>query len=176
MVAGSVHRPATRKASAQQASAQKTSAQKTSVPFSLEAALKGTIRRYGQNANKPYPNDALSFDIHYDTPEEEMANLLQHSTATLDITPEEDKRSREQAEGHGKENVPPIDDVSQILTRRSAGLGKAIGKGRLPLGKKNTGRFYFGLRRVIRRNHSLRYMSRCNSRRRWGHLNEKLCI
>lgn len=170
MVAGSVHRvhrvhrPATQKA------------EQTLVPFSLEAALKGTIRRYGQNANKPYPNDALSFDIHNDTPGEEMTNLLQHSTATLDITPEEDKRSREQAEGHGKENVPPIDDVSQILTRRSAGLGKAIGKGRLPLGKKNTGRFYFGLRRVIRRNHSLRYMSRCNSRRRWGHLNEKLCI
>ncbi|KAM6518834.1 hypothetical protein FSOLCH5_007597 [Fusarium solani] len=50
------------------------------------------------------------FEIHEDTPEQEMTNLLQHSTCVLDISSDEEserKRSRDRAEGRDKENIPP---------------------------------------------------------------------
>jgi len=65
------------------------------------------------------------FDIHEDTPEQEMTNLLQHGTCTLDISSDEEsavKARRERAEGRDKENIPPSDDVSQT---RAAGARRA---------------------------------------------------
>ncbi|KAK1779928.1 hypothetical protein QBC45DRAFT_410387 [Copromyces sp. CBS 386.78] len=104
-----------------------------SAPFSLDAALKGTIPSYSgglretkstkSTATKTesvFPSTMKSdwfFDIHEDTPEQEMTNLLQHSTCVLDISSDEEtekRETRECAEGRDKENVPPTDDVSQI--------------------------------------------------------------
>ena len=45
------------------------------------------------------------FDIHEDTPEEELGNLVEFSTQTLDISDDEGKA--EEQEKRGKENIPP---------------------------------------------------------------------
>jgi hypothetical protein len=130
-------------------------------PFSLDAALKGTIPSYGsrprsnalsqgsQPVSEPDMKASWFFDIHEDTPEQEMTNLLQHSTCVLDISSDEEsekKARRENAEGRDKENIPPADDVSQTPARRAArGLGAddmVIEKERLALGEMNTADFY----------------------------------
>lgn len=135
----------------------------SAAPFSLDAALKGTIPSY---ASRPRSN-ALSkgsavaplgepdmkaswfFDIHEDTPEQEMTNLLQHGTCVLDISSDEEseqKARRESAEGRDKENIPPVDDVSQTSARRSARALAAddmiVEKERIALGEMNTADFY----------------------------------
>jgi len=103
----------------------------SSAPFSLDAALKGTIPSYSGNFRPAASNTLLHpeaksdwfFDIHEDTPEQEMTNLLQHSTCTLDISSDEESEQRarrEQAEGRDKENIPPADDVSQTTSARAA--------------------------------------------------------
>jgi hypothetical protein len=106
-------------------------------PFSLDAALKGTIPSYAARSAAPAPrvNEAFNtlhepemkaswfFDIHEDTPEQEMTNLLQHGTCVLDISSDEEseqKANRERAEGRDKENIPPADDVSQTAAAAAA--------------------------------------------------------
>ncbi|KAH7136409.1 hypothetical protein EDB81DRAFT_78685 [Dactylonectria macrodidyma] len=127
-------------------------------PFSLDAALKGTIPGYGasrpalkQSSNallEPEMSESWFFEIHEDTPEQEMTNLLQHSTCTLDISSDEEserKASRERAEGRDKENIPPPDDVSQTSSRRAARLGTddmVVEKERVALGEMKTADFY----------------------------------
>lgn len=58
----------------------------------------------------------LFFDIYEDTPEQNMTNLLQHSTCTLDISGEKEREQR-CAEGHDKDNIPLADDASQSAAR-----------------------------------------------------------
>lgn len=88
------------------------------------------------------------FDIHEDTPEQEMTNLLQHSTCLLDISSDEEckqKLGREKAEGRGKENVPPADDISQTSARRATTIsegGMEYEKPRTALGDLNVEDFY----------------------------------
>lgn len=92
------------------------------------------------------------FDIHEDTPEQEMTNLLQHSTCVLDISSDEEserKASRERAEGRDKENIPPPDDVSQTSRAAAARAGAAAGvddmlieKMRGPLAEMDAADFY----------------------------------
>lgn len=51
------------------------------------------------------------FDIHEDTPEQEAANLMEHSAAVLDISSDDDAETKRQnaALERGKENIPPPD-------------------------------------------------------------------
>ena len=128
-------------------------------PFSLDAALKGTIAGYGSAKStsikdgsttlyEPEMKASWFFDIHEDTPEQEMTNLLQHGTCVLDISSDEEserKASREQAEGRDKENVPPLDDVSQTSARRSPRQNPddmIVEKERVALGEMNTADFF----------------------------------
>lgn len=108
---------------------------KSALPFSLDAALKGTFSPFDSRmaaAALPSPltasinEDGMSsnwfFDIHEDTPEQEMTNLLQHSTCVLDISSDEEseqKLRRERAEGRDKENIPPPNDISQTSLARA---------------------------------------------------------
>jgi hypothetical protein len=130
-------------------------------PFSLDAALKGTIPSYSgslrgnsnSNADSLLPSDSKSswfFDIHEDTPEQEMTNLLQHGTCTLDISSDEEserRAKRDRAEGRDKENIPPADDISQT-SARSAGSAAAVDfdmlfeKERGPLAEMNVADYY----------------------------------
>lgn len=138
----------------------------SAAPFSLDAALKGTIPSYtgrGTSVAAPAPAprslDATGldepdskaswfFDIHEDSPEQEMTNLLQHSTCVLDISSDEESESRLQQEhAEGKENVPPADDVSQTSRPRSLRQvahpdDMIIEKERSPLGEMNAKEYY----------------------------------
>ncbi|KAL2159048.1 hypothetical protein VTH06DRAFT_2807 [Thermothelomyces fergusii] len=153
--------------------------QKAAVPFSLDAALRGTIPSYSGSLRQsklksrasavssssssnaaqdffiPTPDLASSwcFDIHEDTPEQEMTNLLQHSTCTLDISSDEEserRANRDRAEGRDKENIPPPEDVSQTSSARGSPLREAVEidedvlllKGRGPLAEMNVTDYY----------------------------------
>lgn len=133
-----------------------------SAPFSLDAAIKGTLPSYASHSSSSRTSTATSddvygtalksawfFDIHEDTPEQEMTNLLQHSTCMLDISSDEEceqKLRRERADGRGKENIPPADDVSQTSTRRTTTTisegGMEYEKPRVALGDLNVEDFY----------------------------------
>ncbi|CAK7216931.1 hypothetical protein SCUCBS95973_002980 [Sporothrix curviconia] len=141
-----------------------------SAPFSLDAALKGTLSSFDARlAASALPTTSLldettgldaswEFTIHEDTPEQEMTNLLQHSTCVLDISSDEEseqKAKRERAEGRDKENIPPPNDVSQTSTARSEHTAAAavavsasstdemsVDKARNPLSQLNAADFY----------------------------------
>ncbi|KAJ8108354.1 hypothetical protein OPT61_g8236 [Boeremia exigua] len=51
------------------------------------------------------------FEIHEDTPEQEAANLMEHSASVLDISSGDDAETKARLEelSRGKENVPPPD-------------------------------------------------------------------
>ncbi|KAI1138609.1 hypothetical protein F5Y05DRAFT_44791 [Hypoxylon sp. FL0543] len=134
--------------------------------FSLDAALKGTIPVYTErdafstsaksrlsnsvDFSSLHEGDVKSswfFDIHEDTPEQEMTNLLQHSTCVLDISSDEESESRRQRErAEGKENVPPMDDISQTSRPRAARQvmddEMVFEKERNPLGEMNVRDYY----------------------------------
>ncbi|CAD6443449.1 74bd1066-ed0e-47e5-a103-870eb762b47a [Sclerotinia trifoliorum] len=112
--------------------------------FSIDAALSGTIPSYGArqpqrqalssksistSSSKSYASrreipaslhaseskSSWFFQIHEDTEEELATNLMEHSTCTLDISSDEESLTRMRDE-RGKENVPPLDDISQTRT------------------------------------------------------------
>lgn len=130
----------------------------SSAPFSLDAALKGTIPSYTRRTTTTAKSDLSDFnegmksswffDIHEDTPEQEMTNLLQHSTCVLDISSDEESETRRQRErAEGKENVPPSDDVSQISRPRAARLSASademiVEKERIALGDLDARDYY----------------------------------
>lgn len=139
----------------------------SAAPFSLDAALKGTFSSFDNRlATAALPtldsslllDDASGmsaswfFDIHEDTPEQEMTNLLQHSTCVLDISSDEEseqKARRERAEGRDKENIPPPNDVSQTSSSRTAATSTSVSademsvdKARNPLSQLNAADFY----------------------------------
>jgi len=88
-------------------------------PFSLATAL-------AKNKPAPKPKGPASwfFDIHVDSEQEEMTNLMQHSTGVLDISDDEGKTSA--TEGRGKENVPPAElGIDLPRSRQATSLAAA---------------------------------------------------
>jgi hypothetical protein len=92
------------------------------LPFSIDAALKGSIPDYTPKSTAtPTPTNVSSleesmpnswfFEIHEDTPEQEAANLMEHSASVLDISSDDDLNSKRRTEEleRGKENIPPPD-------------------------------------------------------------------
>ena len=122
-------------------------------PFSLDAALKGTIPSY---ASKRTLEDTLEdtssadmkaswfFDIHEDTAEQEMTNMLQHGTCVLDISSDEETEQKAKRDDReDKENVPPMDDVSQTSRReRVSNDDMVVEKERVSLGELNRAEYY----------------------------------
>jgi hypothetical protein len=99
-----------------------------SLPFSIDAALSGTISGYTPKPSfastpvtaPPAPvvsslEDSMPkgwfFEIHEDTPEQEAANLMEHSASVLDISSDDDVATKQRNEEleRGKENIPPPD-------------------------------------------------------------------
>jgi hypothetical protein len=100
------------------------------LPFSIDAALSGTLSTYTptpkptvaatpmappappsvSTLDESMPNSWF-FEIHEDTPEEEAANLMEHSASVLDISSEDDAETKQRNEElqRGKENLPPSD-------------------------------------------------------------------
>ncbi|RAR04091.1 dephospho-CoA kinase [Stemphylium lycopersici] len=99
-----------------------------SLPFSIDAALSGSISTYTPKAASTVTATPASapaqqassaldetmpkgwfFEIHEDSPEQEAANLMEHSASILDISSDDDVETRSRNEDRGKENVPPPD-------------------------------------------------------------------
>jgi hypothetical protein len=113
-------------------------------PFSIAAALSGTIPSYREKQSsiaswtktsssiprsilEPEYKSGWFFDIHEDTPEETMTNLMEHGACTLDISSDEERETRRREEDlRGKENVPPLDDVSQTSGRLPSASSEGI--------------------------------------------------
>ena len=107
------------------------------VPFSLNAALAGTVSMKSKSKSS---TKGWHFAIHVDTPDDEMANLMEHSTCTLDISDDE-SRIATKGDRDDKENVPPAGyhNAANIpVTRRDLMTDEA----RAPLGDLNTKDFY----------------------------------
>ncbi|KAH7054220.1 hypothetical protein B0J12DRAFT_656890 [Macrophomina phaseolina] len=93
------------------------------LPFSIDAALSGTISSYAPSpkaAPAPKPvaptlDEAMPrgwfFEIHEDSPEQEATNMMEHSALILDISSDDDSDTRAENESRekGKENIPPPD-------------------------------------------------------------------
>ncbi|KAJ5022281.1 hypothetical protein J3E72DRAFT_240993 [Bipolaris maydis] len=96
------------------------------LPFSIDAALSGSISTYTPKAPKVTATPvsapaqqasaldetmpkAWFFEIHEDTPEQEASNLMEHSASTLDISSDDDVETKTRNEDRGKENIPPPD-------------------------------------------------------------------
>ncbi|KAI9740451.1 MAG: hypothetical protein M1834_005031 [Cirrosporium novae-zelandiae] len=100
-----------------------------SAPFSIDAALSGTISSYEPKPTRvvkvPILEESVPkgwvFDIHEDTPDEEMANIMEHSTYTLDISDDEGRNKNKN--DRGKENVPPMDELASSIGARSVPAG-----------------------------------------------------
>ncbi|KAL1799319.1 hypothetical protein ACET3X_003356 [Alternaria dauci] len=106
------------------------------LPFSIDAALSGSISTYTPKAPTvaatpvsapaaapaPVLDDSMPkswfFDIHEDTPEQEAANLMEHSASVLDISSDDDAATKLCNEDRGKENVPPPDFRAAANTRK----------------------------------------------------------
>jgi hypothetical protein len=108
------------------------------LPFSIDAALSGTISSYKPVVETPVPEPSTPtkvlpkswfFEIHEDTPEEEAANLMEHSASTLDISSDDDSETKQRKLDTevGKENVPPPDWTGP--TSRRTASASAVHKG-----------------------------------------------
>ena len=127
-------------------------------PFSIDAALSGTVPSYNTTQKKevyvPTLEDARPkgwvFDIYQDTEEDEMSNMMQHSTCKLDISDDESRRAAK--DDRGKENIPPLDGpmasslvngtVAAGPSRRSDRRDEMIDESRSPMGELNAKDFY----------------------------------
>ena len=82
------------------------------------------------------------FDIHEDTPGEEAANLMEHSTCTLEISDDEGQARKDD---RGKENIPPEEQVAgPILAAALAPASRmdTSSSERIPLGDLDLKEFY----------------------------------
>jgi hypothetical protein len=122
------------------------------LPFSIDAALSSSVSSYSTSAvhsfsaeldasltavepaalrttsSKPIPKNWF-FEIHEDTPDEEAANLMEHSASVLDISSDDDSataRGKDALE-RGKENIPPPEYTGPSRRSRDAtGVHKGI--------------------------------------------------
>ncbi len=104
--------------------------------LSIDAALGGTIAGYAPksrvNSAPSRPTTSLEeqptkgtwfFAIHEDTPDEELTNMMQHSTYTLDISDDEDRQRAK--DDRGKENIPPEAPIVPSVDQEIAAVVEA---------------------------------------------------
>lgn len=112
------------------------------LPFSIDAALSGTVPKSTLSSKAPH-GKGWQFDIHEDSKDDEMANLMQHSTCTLDIS--DDEGNSLKGDKDNKENIPPMDGPAamilhtQVTTTRRDVMTDEV---REPLGNLKAEEFY----------------------------------
>ncbi|MCJ1402648.1 hypothetical protein MMC11_005868 [Xylographa trunciseda] len=124
------------------------------MPFSIDAALSGTVSSYKAEPvqaitiptlEESIPNGWM-FDIHEDTPEEETGNVMSFSFQTVDISDDEGRRAFK--DDRGKENIPPADSplfttAQPLTTTRSTSRQDIMtDEPRTPLGDLDAADFY----------------------------------
>jgi len=98
----------------------------SAAPFSIDAALSGSVPHYTPKPARHEPSTLSSppkkapwfFEIHEDTADEELGNLMDFGTQTLDISDDESK-ARELNE-RGKENIPPTSGEVMVAESQHA--------------------------------------------------------
>lgn len=80
----------------------------SSLPFSIDAAIAGTVSSVKAKSKAKPSSKGWHFEIHEDTPDDEMTNLMEHSTCTLDISDDEGRNITKE-DRENKENIAPID-------------------------------------------------------------------
>ncbi|KAL4750099.1 hypothetical protein BDW72DRAFT_120894 [Aspergillus terricola var. indicus] len=117
-------------------------------PFSLATALStGKSKPKSQPAPASKMPASWSFEIYVDSEQEEMTNLMQHSTCVLDISDDEGK-DESQSDHRGKENIPPADLGTSLPRSRqeypaaAAHKSDMVDEPRSPLGELNAADFY----------------------------------
>ncbi|GIJ85255.1 hypothetical protein Asppvi_004111 [Aspergillus pseudoviridinutans] len=110
-------------------------------PFSIATVL-GNVQPKSQPA--PKTPASWSFEIHVDSEQEEMTNLMQHSTCVLDISDDEGKA---ELSSRGKENIPPFElgiNLSRTRERETSISRKTdmTDEPRSPLGELNAADYY----------------------------------
>ena len=137
-----------------------SSATGNGLPFSIDAALSGTVPTAQPKAAaappvaaEPAPLElpgampcddmprAWHFDIHEDTPDEELGNLMEFSTQTLDLSSDDESKAREREE-RGKENVPPENFAAPAVAPPATRKDQMIDEPRTPLGDLDARAFY----------------------------------
>ncbi|PLB42253.1 uncharacterized protein BDW47DRAFT_26292 [Aspergillus candidus] len=116
-------------------------------PFSLAAALAGPQKPASKKSTPP----SWTFDIHVDTEQEEMTNLMQHSTTVLDIGSDDSTASATtsatiSSEARGKENIPPaeleVESASAPAREPAPSRKDAMEDARSPLGDLPAADYY----------------------------------
>lgn len=124
------------------------------LPFSIDAALSGTVASYKpepvQQVHVPTLEEAVPktwmFEIHEDTVDEELGNLMYFGTQTLDISDDESRLAAK--DDRGKENIPPADFPSMTnvqtvgTTRPVSRKDMMTDEPRTPLGDLVASEFY----------------------------------
>lgn len=124
------------------------------LPFSIDAALSGTVTSYKPEPAQDVPVATLEesvpkgwmFDIHEDTIDEELGNLMEFGTQTLDISDDESRGATK--DDRGKENIPPADfhlltNVQTVgATRPASRKDMMTDEPRTPLGDLEASEFY----------------------------------
>ena len=95
----------------------------SSLPFSLDAAIKGTFSNPapadpGATIQESMPKNWF-FDIYEESSEEQSATFMEHSTLTLDLSSDEES-SKKAEDDRGKENTPPDDYDAPTASRSTA--------------------------------------------------------
>lgn len=116
-------------------------------PFSISAALSNGKSK-SQSAPATKMPASWFFEIHVDSEQEEMTNMMQHSTCVLDISDDEGKQE-EMSDHRGKENIPPADlglslprsrqQESPVAAARKSDM---VDEPRSPLGELNAADYY----------------------------------
>ncbi|PLN85927.1 hypothetical protein BDW42DRAFT_190431 [Aspergillus taichungensis] len=117
---------------------------RVSRPFSLAAALAGPQKPASKKSTPP----SWTFDIHVDSEQEEMTNLMQHSTTVLDIGCDDSittaTRATSPSDARGKENIPPAELEVDSAPAREPALSRkdAMEDARAPLGDLPASDYY----------------------------------
>lgn len=119
----------------------------TSIPTRAEVAQASASRvkavmlsRRSNGRTNPIPV-AWNFEIHEDSEDEEMGNLLSHSTLELDISG--DVSSIAAKYHRGKENIPPTDGLDAVAAINIVvPVSRQTDQLRTPLGDLDPARFY----------------------------------
>ena len=120
------------------------------MPFSIDAALSGSVASY--TPAKPHINkrerDSLAapskksswfLDIHEDTAEQELDNLMDFSTQTLDISDDETRMAKKE-DSDNKENIAPGTEIAVVVA--VSRKDKMEDGPRTPLGELEAKEFY----------------------------------
>ena len=152
----SISKPFARRSNVNKARPEPASRKGVSRPFSITTALSGKSQKTA-SSTAPAPKIEMPaswcFDIHVDTEEEEMTNLMQHSTGVLDISDDDAGVSSKRARGsslRGKENVPPSElglNLASTASQRESPAATArksvmMEESRAPLGELNAADYY----------------------------------